>query len=130
MAEAESAGNQPESVLGLKITELAGLSVHELENNPTAILMMMHYYRQLVGENLALRNEINTLNTYVDAYKRKRTNSAIGAVLLALSNVSVGFGVNLLSNPSSVSIWPGLSILIPGLAMIAVGLWFSYREGN
>ena len=37
------------SMLGVSTTELAGLSVEELTGNATAIKMMIHYYKQLVG---------------------------------------------------------------------------------
>lgn len=44
-----------ESILGLSTSELAGLSADDLTDNPTAIRMILHCYRQLVGENSSLR---------------------------------------------------------------------------
>jgi hypothetical protein len=114
-------------ILGLSTDELAGLSVDELMSNKTAITMMMHYYKLLVDENNSLRNDANTLRTYVDSYSKKKTNASVGAVLLLISNVGIGFGVNLLTNGT---IWPGLVTLLPGLAMAAAGLFFSLREGR
>src|SRR5258705_8043141 len=111
MPDEPKTSNQ-ESILGLSTKELAGLSVEELTNNPTAIKMMMHYYKQLVDENNALTNDANTLRTYVSAYDMQKSNSATGAVLLAVSNISIGFGVNLLTNGA----WaPGLPALGTGL---------------
>ena len=114
-------------ILGLSTDELAGLSVDELLNNKTAMTMLMHYYKQLVDENKSLRNDSNTLKTYVDSYAKKKTNATVGAILLLLSNIGVGFGTNLLTNAST---WPGLATLLPGLAMAGAGLFFSLREGQ
>jgi hypothetical protein len=114
-----------ESILGLSTSEVAGLSVDELIENKTAITMLIHYYKKLVDDNNALKNEVNTLKTYVDAYQRKKTFVTIGATLLAASNILVGFGVNLLT---TANLWPGLSSIIPGIALIAVGLYFSYKD--
>ena len=112
------------SILGVSTTELAGLSVEELTGNASAIKMMLHYYKQLVEENRTLRNEVNTLKTYVSAYDTTKSNSATGALLLALSNISLGFGVNLVSTPASF--WAGFSSIAVGVAMIAGGIYFSF----
>lgn len=114
-------------ILGLSTDDLAGLSVEELMNNKTAITMVMHYYKQLVDENNSARNDVNTLKTYVDSYARKKTNASVGAVLLLVSNVGIGFGVNLLTNGAT---GPGLASFLPGLTMAAAGLFFSLREGR
>lgn len=113
-------------ILGLSTDELAGLSVDELTGNKTAITMVMHYYKVLLEENISLRNDLNTARSYVDGYATKKTNATIGAVLLLISNVSIGFGVNLLT---SNQMWPGLVTLIPGLVMAAAGTYFSTKEG-
>lgn len=114
-------------ILGLSTDELAGLSVDELMSNKTAITMILHYYKQMVDENTSLRNDVNTLKTYVDSYATKKTNTNVGAVLLLVSNVGIGFGVNLLTNGTT---WPGMATMLPGLAMAAAGLFFSLREGR
>lgn len=118
-------GSRDKQILGLSTDELAGLSVDELTGNKTAITMVMHYYRVLQDENASLRNDLNTARTYVDGYATKRTNSTIGAVLLLVANVGIGFGVNLLTSNQT---WPGLATLIPGLCMAAAGTYFSTRE--
>src|SRR4051812_20864863 len=86
------------NILGLSTSQLAGLSVDELEGNKVAITMMMHYYRQLVDENTTLRNETNTLKTYVTGYDNKRSNATIAAGLSMFSNLCIGFGVNILTS--------------------------------
>jgi hypothetical protein len=111
------------SILGLSTAELAGLSEAELTDNPTAIRMLLHYYGQLVDENNTLKNDNNTLRTYVTAYERQKGNSATGAVLLALSNISIGFGVNLLT---ADVLWPGVASLGSGIAMMIGGFFFSF----
>lgn len=126
----EPQGQQPPilkdtNILGLSTDGLAGLTLDELEGNKTAITMVMHYYKQLVDENNTLRNEVNTLKTYVDGYSRKKTNANISAVLLLLSNIGIGFGINLLTNGTN---WPGLATLIPGLCFALAGLYFSFKE--
>lgn len=116
---------QNETILGLSTQELAGLTPDELTNNPVAIKMLLHYYRQLSDENNGLKNDNNTLKTYVDAYERYRTNSAVGAILLAISNVSIGFGVNLLTSGTS---WPGIASLLVGVALVVGGIYMSFKK--
>lgn len=113
-------------ILGLSTDELAGLSVDELTGNKTAITMVMHYYKVLQEENVSLRNDLNTAKSYVEGYGTKKTNATIGAVLLLVANVGIGFGVNLLT---SNQVWPGLATFIPGLCMAAAGTYFATKEG-
>lgn len=61
---------QKQDLLGLSTNEFAGLSVEDVIENKTAMIMLMHYYKKLVDDNNALRNEANTLKTYVDGYQR------------------------------------------------------------
>jgi hypothetical protein len=112
-------------ILGLSTSELAGVSVEELTGNKTAVTMVMHYYKQLSDENSTLRNDLNTLKTYVDGYRTSRHDAKTGAILLALSNVGIGFGINLLT---SGAIGAGVVTIIPGAAMLIAGLYFSLRE--
>jgi hypothetical protein len=116
---------QDENFLGLSTSQLAGLTVDELLDNKTAITMVIHYYKQLVSENVSLKNETNTLRTYVDSYERKKIYASIGSILLAASNVLVGFGVNLLTPSTN---WPGIATLISGILLIGIGLYFSCRD--
>ncbi len=118
---------QKMNILGLSTADLAGLSVDELTGNKTAITMVMHYYKQLVDENISLKNDLNTLKTYVDGYAEKKTNARTGAILLFVSNIGIAFGVNLLT---SNIVWPGLATLIPGIVMAGAGLYFSLKEGR
>lgn len=113
-------------ILGLSTDELAGLSVDELTGNKTAITMVMHYYKVLQEENVSLRNDLNTARSYVEGYGTKKTNATIGAVLLLVANVGIGFGVNLLTSNQT---WPGLATLIPGIVMAAAGTFFATKEG-
>jgi hypothetical protein len=113
------------NILGLSTSELAGLSVDELNNNPTAIKMLLHYYRLLTDDNNRLKNNNNTLKTYVDAYEKQKSNTATGAVLLAVSNISIGFGVNLLTG-NAPNLWPGIFSLIVGIALVASGIYFTF----
>lgn len=114
-------------ILGLSTSELAGLSVDELTGNKTAITMLMHYYTVLVGENGSLKNDLNTARTYVAGYDRKRTNTTVGAGLLLLSNVLIGFGINLLTTASDQKA-PGWILLGSGVITAALGTWFSVKE--
>jgi hypothetical protein len=116
---------QHQRILGLSTSELAGVSVDELINNKTAITMVMHYYKQLSDENTGLRNDLNTLKTYVDGYRAVKMDARIGAILMALSNISIGFGVNLLT---AEHVWPGMITFFPGIALLGTGLYFSFRS--
>ena len=114
-----------DSILGLSTDQLAGLTVDELVNNPTAIKMMMHYYKRLVDETNTLRNDNNTLTTYVAAYDKQKSNSATGALLLALANIPVGIGVNGLTGASTGA---GAAMLTIGVILIGAGIYFSFRK--
>jgi hypothetical protein len=113
------------NILGLSTSELAGLSADELNNNPTAVKMLLHYYRLLTDDNTRLKNDNNTLKTYVDAYEKQKSNTATGAVLLAISNISVGFGVNLLTG-NTPNVWPGISSLFVGVSLVVSGIYFTF----
>lgn len=113
------------SILGLSTSQLAELSADELTKNQTAIKMLLHYYRQLTDDNSRLKNDNNTLKTYVDAYDKQKSNTSTGAVLLAVSNISIGFGVNLLTG-TTPNLWPGVSSLIVGISLVASGIYFTF----
>lgn len=123
--EAGTGTGRDTRILGLSTSELAGVSVDELAGNKTAVTMVMHYYKQLSDENSSLRNDLNTLKTYVDGYRTSRHDAKTGAILLAVSNIGIGFGVNLMT---AGSLAPGVVTFVPGLAMLAAGLYFSLRE--
>ncbi len=122
---AAQAATRDKQILGLSTDELAGLSIDELTGNKTAITMVMHYYRVLVDENTALRNDRNTLQTYVDGYRSKKTYATVGAILLLAANIGIGFGVNLLTAKST---GPGLATLMPGVAFAIAGTYLSLRD--
>lgn len=114
-------------MLGLSMDQLAGLSIDELTGNKVAITMVMHYYKQLYDENVGLKNERNTLSTYVAGYRQKKSDSRTGAILMAMSNVFLGFAINFLTaEPSNNRIGGGL--LLCGLLMLGAGLYLSLRD--
>ena len=117
--------SRPQQILGLSVDELAGLSIDELTGNKTAITMVIHYYKQLVDDNSALRNEVNTLRTYVSGYAAKKNNARVGAFLLLCANICIGFGVNLLTDGQMA---PGLATLAPGLVLAGFGTFFSLKS--
>jgi hypothetical protein len=119
--------HEPVNILGLSTEELAGLSTAEVVNNETAIKMLMHYYKQLTTENLTLKNEKNTLDTYVSAFETKQTNSAAGSLFLVISNIVIGFGVNLLSGTAENS-RPGWMLLSVGVFLALAGLYFNFLK--
>ncbi len=123
-ADSQSQARQ-NHILGLSTDGLAGLSVDEITGNKTAITMIMHYYRILVEENTSLKNDLNTARTYVAGYAAKKVNSGIGATLLLVANVCIGFGVNLLTSQQTAA---GSATLIPGLVLAAVGTYFTTKD--
>src|SRR3982751_3576176 len=88
-ADATGTAARENKILGLSTEQLAGLSIDELTGNKTAITMVMHYYRILLDENTALRNDRNTLQTYVEGYQAKKTHAAVGAILLLAANIGI-----------------------------------------
>ena len=126
-APASTTGQQHNhAFLGVSVDKLAGLSVDELEGNKVAITMMLHFYKQLAEENTTLRNERNTLSTYVTGYQQKKSDARVGAVLSTMSTVFMGFGINLLTGEAPK--WYGVSLFIPALIMLLGGLYFSLRQ--
>jgi hypothetical protein len=123
----EKQTNQNPRILGLSTSQLADLSTDELTNNPTAIKMLLHYYRQLTDDNTRLKNDNNTLKTYVDAYGKQKSNTATGGILLGVSNVSIAFGVNLLTG-TAPNVWPGVSSLAVGITMAISGIYFTFLK--
>jgi hypothetical protein len=111
-------------LLGLNTDQLANLSVEDILNNKVAIQMVLHYYRQLTDENQALKNEVNTLETYQAAYERKSSDTMSGSILLLLSNLLVGFGVNLLTAGAEGNSG-GITLAI-GLILAAAGFYFNF----
>lgn len=127
MSSTDLPNKQPQeelNILGLSTGGLAGLSVEQIVNNKTAVTMVMHYYKQLVEQNTTLKNDNNTLKTYVSGYTAAKLHAKVGAILLALSNVLIGFGVNLLTSGTT---WPGIATFAPGVCLTIVGLWFSLK---
>jgi hypothetical protein len=124
----ETAGSAAQTILGLSTSDLAGLSVDEITGDKVAITMLMHYYKQLVDENSSLRNDLNTLRTYVDGYRAKKLNASVGAGLQFGGTVFVGFGINLLTVDASK--FPGWLMLAGGVIAVILGLYYSLREAG
>lgn len=120
-----SSGQRDREILGLSTDTLAGLSIDELTGNKTAITMLVHYYKVLLDQNQALRNDLNTARSYVTGYDKRKTHATVGAILLLVANVGIGFGVNLLTSRNT---WPGLATIVPGLVFAAAGTYFSMRD--
>ena len=89
--------------------------------------MVMHYYKQLLGENVSLKNDLNTVRTYVDGYRAKKTDSSVGAGLQFLSTLLVGFGINLLTSAVTA---PGCVTLFGGMITGGFGLYYSLRNSR
>lgn len=112
-------------ILGLSTAELAGVSVDEVVENKTAVTMVMHYYKQLVEENASLKNDLNTLRTYVDGYRTSRNDARIGGALSAMSGIGIAFGSSLLTDHQW---WAGAATFVPGISFLICGLYFSFRN--
>ena len=114
--------------LGFAIDDLAGLTVDEIVCDKPAVTMLLHYYKQLTDENTALKNERNTLATYVDGFKQKRSDARVGAALSFLSSLFVALGINLLT--SDVHSPVGYLVTAPGVITQVFALYFSLRGGG
>ena len=116
--------NKQGGFLGIAPEKFAEVDVKELVNNETAIKMLLHYYTKLTEENKTQKNDINTYKTYVEAYDKKKSNSATSTILLILSNLSIAFSVNLLTKTPPVN--AGWFLLVMGVALAAAGLHFNF----
>src|SRR3982751_6586700 len=108
-----------ESFLGVSPGNFSELGIKEIVGNEAAITMVMHYYKQLVDENKTLKNDINTYKTYASAFEKKESNSATSSILLLLSNICIGFGVNLLTQTNPLQ--AGWFLLVVGIVMTLAG---------
>jgi hypothetical protein len=120
---------QCDDILGLRSDGLADLTVEEIVNNETAIKMLFHYYKKLNDENTGLKNEKNTLDTYVTAYEKQRDNSSISALLLILSNILIAFGINILTDISQNNN-AGWILFGVGIIVATVGIYFNFFKGR
>jgi len=125
---ARQAGPAGRGFLGFAIDELAGLTVDEIVGDKPAVTMLLHYYKQLTEENTALKNERNTLSTYVDGFKQKRSDARVGAALGVLGSIFVAAGINLLTSDWHSPI--GYVVTAPGIVAQGIGLYFSLRGGG
>jgi hypothetical protein len=116
--------NNRNGFLGISPEKFAEVDVNELVNNETAIKMLLHYYTKLTEENKTQKNDINTYKTYVEAYDKKKSNSSTSTILLILSNLSIAFSVNLLTQTPPVN--AGWFLLVMGGALAFAGLHFSF----
>jgi len=123
--KSEGARSAEIQFLGIAASDLTGVSIEELAGNKTAITMLVHYHRQFSEENTSLKTDLTSLQTYVEGFREKKVNARTGAILLALSNVFIGFGVNLITNGNTAV---GICVLIPGLCLTAGGLYFSLKK--
>ena len=72
MSKNESKESHKDSLLGVPTGEIANLSVDDIVNNKSAVTMLFHYYKAMKEENTSLKNERNTLQTYVSAFVKKK----------------------------------------------------------
>ena len=107
--------------LGMAPEKFAEVNAEELVNNETAIKMLLHYYSKLTDENKAQKNDINTYETYAGAFDKKQSNATTSAILLILSNLSIAFSVNLLTNTPPVN--AGWFLLAMGVILALSGLY-------
>ncbi|WP_409479753.1 hypothetical protein [Pseudobdellovibrio sp. HCB154] len=114
---------QKQHVLGVPTDNIAGLSVDEIYNNKTAVTMLFHYYKQVNDENVGLKNDRNTLQTYVAAYENKKSDSATASFLFLASNVVIAFAVNFITGGHDSIGWV---TLIPGVVMSGVGFYLQF----
>lgn len=133
----KSDNTQVSTILGVSTDALEQVTVAELCEDPVAIRMFLHYYRQLQSENIAQKSEINTLKIYVDAFKNKKQNSLIGGPLLLVSNLVTGAAINILTScatsnlaQNAVLISIGYALLFAGLGMALLGGWFTTFKDN
>lgn len=115
------------SILGVPIDTLAGLSVEELYQNKTAITMLVHYYKNLLDDNMSIKNQLNTYTSYKQAYAIRRHYTFISALLFLCGNTVTAFGVNILTSASSVS---GIATFSSGLLITLLGTFFSFRSDD
>lgn len=127
LAKNPSSSSRSDHILGLPMSDLAGVTVDEIINNKPALTMVMHYYKQLADENSSLKNDLNTAGTYVSGYEKKTTDTSVGAVLQFLATICIGFGINLLTSDNSKPA-PGVILLSIGLLLQFCGLYYALRK--
>lgn len=112
------------SFLGFSTDKFTEVDIKEVVNNEAAIKMLMHYYKQLVDDNKTLKNDVNTYKTYADAYEKKTSNSSTSSFLFLASNISVGFGINILTENQQTN--AGWFLLATGVLFAIGATYFSF----
>lgn len=116
-----------DGILGLAPEEFADISVDELAKNKTSIKMLLNDYRRVRDEKALLLNERNTLSTYVAGFETARDDAKTSAILMALGNLVIGFGVNLLTADATKNAQSGGLLLTAGIAITGGGIYFAFR---
>lgn len=111
------------NMMGFNSDSIADVRVEEIVNDIAAIKMLVHRIKELIDENISLRSDKNRLETYVYAYDRKKSNAVTSTILIALSNILIGFGINLLTAYNN---WPGGVLLGCGVLLTATGMYFTF----
>ena len=112
--------------LGFEQGSLAGVTVDDLLNNKAAMTMLLHYYHQLLDENGALKNDLNTAATYVTGYQTKKIKTRTGAILQATASIPLGFSINILTSGNQALTAAGWTILAIGVGLQVMGLIFAF----
>lgn len=126
LTKSQSTSSRSDHILGLPMSDLAGVTVDEIINNKPALIMVMHYYKQLADENTSLKNDLNTAGTYVSGYEKKKTDTSVSAGLQFLATICIGFGVNLLT-ADNAKLAPGVILLSIGILIHIFGLYYALR---
>jgi len=104
---------------------MAGLTVDDVIGNKQAVTMLMHYHAQFEDENVALRNDLNTLKVYVEQYEKKRNDAMISGGLQFLATLFIGFGINILTGDGKPA--PGWLLMVAGVLTQIFGLYLALR---
>lgn len=126
LTKSQSSSSRSDHILGLPMSDLAGVTVDEIINNKPALTMVMHYYKQLADENTSLKNDLNTAGTYVSGYEKKKTDTSVGAILQFFASICIGFGINLLTSDNAKPA-PGVILLSIGILLQICGLYYALR---
>lgn len=90
------------SDLGIE-ENIDGVTLKELLNDEPALKMLLHNYQKIGNENKMLKQDLERQAT-IERIRKKEDFLKIAAIFSLLSNITLSFGVNFITN-SNMSGW-------------------------
>lgn len=119
--------NNIASNLGIE-DNIDGVTIDEIITNKTALKMLLHNYQKISNENEMLKQDLERQSTFERGLERKNDDSKTAGIFSFISTLAVGFAINFVT--TDLNSKPGWILLIIGIVLEVVSIYFSVREVN